>query len=141
MDIKKIKPGTKCWYMSVPNDNDWSGTHCLDGKFDNENYNECIVVNDEHKDELVKIINIIKELFNNHSFDIATEMDYTHYRVIVTYASNIKSVHVKSFSSKKDLLCQKRYYPRNLFKKRDDAIKMADEIARICGFIRTYRDD
>ena len=141
MEKIEINDGSRCWYISVSNDNDWCNLECKDDIFIYEHYKQYIVVDHGHKEELKKIISKIKDLFENHTFNIATENDLIHYRVSVKYASHIKTVHVKSSSDKNELLCQMRDYPRNLFKNRDDAIKMADKIAEICGFKRTTEDE
>ena len=53
----------------------------------------------------------------------------------------IKTVHVKRSSDKEHLKAQIRDHPRNVFKYRNDAINMANQIAKICGFKRTRPDE
>ena len=58
--------------------------------------------------------NQIKVLFNNHKYIPPIAEDVEFYRIVVDYASMIKTVHVKRSSDKEHLKAQIRDYPRNV---------------------------
>ena len=136
-----IKDGTKCYYLTVENDNNWANIGYKDDTFIYANYKECVAVNKGHIKTLNNYIEKIKDLFNNHKYTPATAEDGEFYRIVVDYPSMIKTVHVKRSSDKEHLKAQIRDYPRNIFKYRNDAINMANQIAKICGFKRTRPDE
>lgn len=136
-----IKDGTKCYYLTVGNDNDWANIGYKEDKFIYSNYKECVAVNKGHIKTLNNYIDQIKGLFNNHKFAPATEEDGEFYRIVADYPSKVKTVHVKKSKDKNQLKAQIRDYPRNVFKYRNDAINMANQIAKICGFKRTRPDE
>lgn len=140
MENPGIKDGEQCYYLSVRNKNDWANIVREEGTFIYKNYEKCIVVNKGHTKILNNYIKQIQNLFKNHKCTPATEEDNVFYRIVVTDQSKIKTVHVES-SDKNELKAQQRNYPHNNFKNRYDAIKIANQIAEICGFKRTYRDD
>lgn len=111
-----IKDGTKCYYLTVENDNNWANIGYKDDTFIYANYKECVVVNKGHKKTLDNYIEKIKDLFNNHKYTPATAEDGEFYRIVVDYPSMIKTVHVKRSSDKEYLKAQIRDYPRNIFK-------------------------
>ena len=136
-----IKDGAKCYYLTVENDNNWANIGYIVDTFIYANYKECVAVNKGHIKTLNNYINQIKDLFNNHKYTPATAEDGEFYRIVVDYPSMIKTVHVKRSSDKEHLKAQIRDYPRNVFKYRNDAINMANQIAKICGFKRTRPDE
>lgn len=136
-----IKDGAKCYYLTVENDNDWANIGYKDDTFIYANYKECVAVNKGHLKTLKNYIEQIKNLFDTHKYKPATAEDGEFYRIVVDYPSMIKTVHVKRSSDKEHLKAQIRDYPRNVFKYRNDAIDMANQIALICGFERTRPDE
>lgn len=141
MENTGIKDGAECYYLTVENDNNWANIGYKDDTFIYANYKECVAVNKGHIKTLENYINQIKVLFNNHKYTPATAEDGEFYRIVVDYPSMIKTVHVKRSSDKEHLKAQIRDYPRNVFKYRNDAINMANQIAKICGFKRTRPDE
>lgn len=136
-----IKDGTKCYYLTVGNDNDWASIDHKENTFIYANYKECVAVNKGHIKTLNYYKTQIKDLFSNHKYAPATEEDVEFYRIVVDYPSKVKTVHVKRSSDKEQLKAQIRDYPRNVFKYRNDAINMANQIAKICGFKRIRPDE
>lgn len=133
VDELSIKEGEKCYYLSVPNDNNWAGTEILSGFYTAVNYSKCIVASTEIELEDKK--NKLQQLFINPSKNCeAPENDDDKYwRVVVTGQSNIKTVHALESKSGEKVCNQVNNYLNNCFKYKEDALQRVDEIKAVLG--------
>ena len=133
VDELSIKEGEICYYLSVPNDNDWAGTKILPGFYTAVNYSKCIVASTEIELEDKK--NKLQQLFINPSKNCeAPENDDDKYwRVVVTGQSNIKTVHALESKPGEKVCNQVNNYLNNCFKYEEDAWQRVAEIKAVLG--------
>ena len=133
VDELSIKEGERCYYLSVPNDNNWAGTEILSGFYTAVNYSKCIVARTEIELEAKK--NKLQQLFINPSKNCeAPENDDDKYwRVVVTGQSNIKTVHALESKSGEKVCNQVNNYLNNCFKYEEDAWQRVAEIKAVLG--------
>lgn len=133
VDELSIKEGERCYYLSVPNDNNWAGTEILSGFYTAVNYSKCIVARTEIELEDKK--NKLQQLFINPSKNCeAPENDDDKYwRVVVTGQSNIKTVHALESKSGEKVCNQVNNYLNNCFKYEEDAWQRVAEIKAVLG--------
>lgn len=130
VDELSIKEGEKCYYLSVPNDNDWTGTKILQGFYTAVNYSKCIVSSTEIELEDKK--NKLQQLFSKEC-EAPENDDDKYWRVVVTGQSNIKTVHALESKSGEKVCNQVNNYPNNCFKYEKDALQRVDEIKAVLG--------
>ena len=138
MDKIYLKNGDFCSYLSLPNCNDWKNITIIHGEFkENGEYDNCIVVKTTEMKTLTSMIEKIKELFNNNYRQVGGE-DGHYYRIVTTYPSDLKTMHV--ISSKQ---CEKpcNQYKGNRFENVSDAMEMCNKIAKELGIEEKYSDD
>lgn len=140
MDKIILKEGDDCKYLSLPFCNDWknitvnTGTYKGNGEYDN-----CIVVKKGDRKTLNGLIDKIKGLFKNIDQNRQVKGEEgIYYRIVTTYPSELKTLHV--ISSKQ---CEKPkdQYEGNRFKHVTDAMRMCNEICKILGLEQKYTDD
>ena len=130
VDELSIKEGEKCYYLSVPNDNDWTGTKILQGFYTAVNYSKCIVSSTEK--ELEEKKNELQQLFSKEC-EAPENDDDKYWRVVVTGQSNIKTVHALESKSGEKVCNQVNNYLNNCFKYKEDALQRVDEIKAVLG--------
>ena len=130
VDELSIKEGEICYYLSVPNDNDWAGTKILPGFYTALNYSKCIVASTEIELEDKK--NKLQQLFSKEC-EAPENDDDKYWRVVVTGQSNIKTVHALESKSGEKVCNQVNNYPNNCFKYEKDALQRVDEIKAVLG--------
>lgn len=132
-ELIDIKEGEPCYYLSVPNDNDWAGTKILPGFYTAVNYSKCIVARTEK--ELEDKRNKLQQLFINPSkvCEVPENDDDKYWRVIVTGQSNIKTVHAKESEPEEKVCNQVNNYLNNCFKYEEDAWHRVAEIKDVLG--------
>ena len=140
MDKISLKNGEFCSYLSLPYCNDWKNITIIHGEFkENGEYDNCIVVKATEKKTLTSMIKNIKDLFtDNKNYPQVDSEDGHYYRIVTTYPSDLKTMHV--ISSKQ---CEKpcNQCEGNCFKNVSDAMKKCNEIAKVLGIEEKYSDD
>ena len=133
VDELSIKEGERCYYLSVPNDNNWAGTEILSGFYTAVNYSKCIVARTEIELEAKK--NKLQQLFINPSknCEVPENDDDKYWRVVVTGQSNIKTVHALESKSGEEVCNQVNNYLNNCFKYEEDAWQRVAEIKAVLG--------
>lgn len=133
VDELSIKEGERCYYLSVPNDNNWAGTEILSGFYTAVNYSKCIVARTEIELEAKK--NKLQQLFINPSknCEVPENDDDKYWRVVVTGQSNIKTVHALESKSGEKVCNQVNNYLNNCFKYEEDAWQRVAEIKAVLG--------
>lgn len=133
VDELNIKEGEQCYYLSVPNDNDWAGTEILTGFYIAANYSKCITARTE--EELEDKKNKLQQLFINPSknCEVPENDDDKYWRVIVTGQSNLKTVHAIESRSGEKVCNQVNNYQNNCFKHEEDAWQRVAEIKAVLG--------
>lgn len=133
VDELNIKEGERCYYLSVPNDNDWAGTTILPGFYVAANYSKCITARTEKELEDKK--NKLQQLFINPSkaCEIPENDDDKYWRIIVTGQSNLMTVHAKESESGEKVCNQVNNYLNNCFKYEEDAWQRVAEIKAVLG--------
>lgn len=133
VDELSIKEGERCYYLSVPNDNDWAETEILTGFYVAANYSKCITARTEVELEDKK--NKLQQLFINPSknCEVPENDDDKYWRVIVTGQSNLKTVHAIESRSGEKVCNQVNNYQNNCFKYEEDAWQRVAEIKDILG--------
>lgn len=129
MDYIDLKDGDKCYYLSVPYDNDWLNVKYKSGTYDSSRYQNCICEK-EPKPILTKMIEELKRYFGSINFEMPTDDKEPFYWVSTSYPSDLKTVKVQE-STPKDKI--ENCYSKNCFKNREDAEKVVEEIKRILG--------
>ena len=129
MDYIDLKDGDKCYYLSVPSDNDWLNVKYLSGTYDSSHYQNCICKK-EPKPILTKMVEELKRYFGSINFEMPTDDKEPFYWVSTSYPSDLKTVKVQE-STPKDKI--ENCYSKNCFKNREDAEKVVEEIKRILG--------
>ena len=130
VDELSIKEGEICYYLSVPNDNNWAGTEILSGFYTAVNYSKCIVAREEIELEDKK--NKLQQLFSKKCKAPENDDD-KYWRVVVTGQSNIKTVHALESKSGEKVCNQVNNYLNNCFKYKEDALQRVDEIKAVLG--------
>ena len=140
MDKISLKNGEFCSYLSLPYCNDWKNITIIHGEFkENGEYDNCIVVKATEKKTLTSLIKNIKDLFtDNKNYPQVDSEDGHYYRIVTTYPSDLKTMHV--ISSKQ---CEKpcNQCEGNCFKNVSDAMKKSNEIAKVLGIEEKYSVD
>ena len=140
MDKIYLKNGESCTYLSLPYCNDWKNITIIHGEFkENGEYDNCIVVKTTEMKTLTSMIKNIKDLFtDNKNYPQVDSEDGHYYRIVTTYPSDLKTMHV--ISSKQ---CEKpcNQYEGNRFKNVSDAMEMCNKIAKELGIEEKYSDD
>lgn len=133
VDELSIKEGESCYYLSVPNDNDWAGTNILPGFYTAVNYSKCIVA--RTKKELEEKKKKLQQLFINPSknCEVPENDDDKYWRVIVTGQSNIKTVQALESKPGEKVCNQVNNYLNNCFKYEEDAWQRVAEIKDVLG--------
>ena len=133
VDELSIKEGESCYYLSVPNDNDWAGTNILPGFYTAVNYSKCIVA--RTKKELEEKKKKLQQLFINPSknCEVPENDDDKYWRVIVTGQSNIKTVQALESKPGEKVCNQVNNYLNNCFKYEEDAWQRVAEIKAVLG--------
>lgn len=133
VDELSIKEGERCYYLSVPNDNDWAETEILTGFYVAANYSKCITARTE--EELEDKKNKLQQLFINPSknCEVPENDDDKYWRVVVTGQSNIKTVHALESKSGEKVCNQVNNYLNNCFKYEEDAWQRVAEIKAVLG--------
>lgn len=129
MNYIKLKNGDKCYYLSVPYDNDWLNVKYLSGVYDSSRYQNCICAK-EPKPILTKMVEELKRYFGSINFEMPTDDKEPFYWASTSYPSDLKTVKVQE-SKPEDKI--ENCYSKNCFKKREDAEKVVEEIKRILG--------
>lgn len=139
MDKIFLKNGEPCSYLSLPYCNDWENITTIHGEFkENGEYDNRIVVKATKNKTLTSMIKTIKRLFTNNKYPQVEGEDGHYYRIVTTYPSDLKTMHV--ISSKQ---CEKpcNQYKGNRFENVSDAMEMCNKIAKELGIEEKYSDD
>lgn len=125
-----MEEGEQTLYLSVPNENDWAKIKLKNGPYHKSGFTNCIYVSLYDTDGINKLVDkivAIRALFNTITYEMAQNDNY--YRVNVTTASNLKTVDVEDIDETK--LKNQKLYLNNYFKRKEDAIKVVQEIKNI----------
>ncbi|MBR6989511.1 MAG: hypothetical protein IKH95_06760 [Bacteroidaceae bacterium] len=127
MIMKKLKDGDKCYYLSVPDCNNWMKIEVKTGSYEEKNYKQCVFDKESKPLELIaqKIMNCFKKGYVQASDD-----NKPFFRVTVDHKSDLKTVHVLQ-SEKDDLIKNQKQYANNCFAYEKDAEAVVSEIKKI----------
>lgn len=127
--------GEKCYYLSVPNENDWAKVTIMEETYNKRSSKECVRTSkDDIKGlhNLIELVVSIRIIFLLHKYTLA-KGDRTFYRINVTHASDILTLKVvpDDASSLKDQI----KYTGNYFQNEDEAELVAKQLKRIIGIM------
>ncbi len=129
--IAELQDGDSCYYISVPNQNDWAKCHPLRAKdgFDSRKFASCIC--DRTYAKLEAKCQQIKEIFKDPCpYEQVFDDTQKFFRVMITYASDLKTIdYIESTPSEK--ASNQRQYKNNCFARKEDAKEVVDKILAI----------
>lgn len=125
-----MEEGEQTLYLSVPNENDWAKIKLMKAPYHKLGFTKCIYVSLYDIDGINKLVDkivAIRALFNTITYEMAQNDNY--YRINVTTASDLKTVDVEDPDRTK--LKDQELYLNNYFKRKEDALKVLQEIKNI----------
>lgn len=127
--------GEKCYYLSVPNENDWAKVMIKEEPYNENSSKECVRISKddiEGLNNLIEMVVSIRLIFLLHKYTLA-KGDRTFYRINVTHASDILTLKVvpDDASSLKNQI----KYTGNYFQNEEDAELVAKQLKRIIGIM------
>lgn len=133
-NTRRIKNRDIVCYLSVPNKNDWKNIKIIEKPFHERHYKKCYYVPSKERKQLEKIKNDISTLFKKHKYPTSINKDENKfYRIIVTYASDIKTMYIKESKNLEEHEKQMQNYSTNCFKYKVNAEIILKKIADILG--------
>ena len=128
--LLELREGDNCYYLSVPNQNDWANIKILPGTYSQGPYSNCICAKTEDllRDRQSKIQDLFKNM-NIERYRQCPKGEKNFYRITVSDDSNFDCINVQSpDGSKSDNQIQ---YTNNCFLRQNDAIEIARKISSI----------
>lgn len=130
--IADLQGEDSCWYLSVPNQNDWAKCFAKHDIYDSKKFAACICRRNKYEvDELADKIHL---LFMDPPAYLQVKDDaIPFFRINISYASDIKTIDYKKSSENEKASNQFGLYHNNCFANEDDAVTVANKICDILG--------